>query len=407
MGNYSNKKNRITCMGALIFSLVLSFFFYKFAYGYYSAKYTESAHGNSPSGVGVNREGLNTPVNFGYSKGNCAHCHEQHASIGGQEPAPSGDAPNNYLLFAEPNVTSQNNNFCFQCHNNSTSSVQVGGVGITNNTYSKNFGGGTQTLKTIYDAFNPTGDTPSSHNLSDILSHAVKRNIGFSNNNNNACVVCHNPHTAQENYPVVLSGKGGVKTAIRRPFDYATRNTNLWGDEDAATSGYNERMRDYDSRYQAPYYKGGTNYEPANNSTYDGSNLPNFVNFCTSQCHARNDVYSSTLSRNLIQIDWSNTGDQHGRVHDDSGLGYTVAPYVSTVTNYVLSCTDCHEPHGSTNEWLLRNCVNGKDNIKVLGPYQWLDFCTACHIVSQHYSPWDSTTNCNQSGVCHQHGSLF
>jgi hypothetical protein len=406
MGNYSNKKNRITCVGALIFSLVLSFFFYKFSYGYYSAKYTESAHGNSPSGVGVDREGLNTPVNFGYSKGNCAHCHEQHASIGGEEPAPSGDAPNNYLLFAEPNVTSQANNFCFQCHKY-TVSVQVGGS-ITNYTYSKNFGGGDQSnsYRSIYDAFNDPTVTSSSHNLSDVLNHAVGRSIGFTGNNN-ACVVCHNPHTAQRNYdPVTLTSMGGVRTAIRRPVDYNTQNTNLWGDEDLAHSGLNERMIDYDARYQAPYYKGGTNYEPANNSTYDGRNLPNFVNFCTSQCHGRNDVQSSEHGT-LIQIDWSNTGDQHGRVHDDSGLGITVAPYVSAATNYVLSCTDCHEPHGSTNEWLLRTCVNGKDNITIPGDYQWLDFCTACHSVSQHYSPWNSTTNCNQGGVCHQHGNLF
>jgi hypothetical protein len=412
MGNYLNKKDGITCVGALIFSLVLSFFFYKFAYGYYSAKYTESAHGNSPSGVGVNRESLNTPVNFGYSKGNCAHCHEQHASIDGDEPSPPPPGgPAQFLLFYQnpKNPPSQTDNFCYQCHKG-LGSIQEG-LTITNNTYSKNFGGGNTPFTTIYDAFNPTtGDTPSSHNLSDILSHAVKRNIGFTTNNN-ACVVCHNPHTAQENSPVVLSGKGGVKTAIRRPFDYATRNTNLWGDEDAATSGYNERMRDYDSRYQAPYYKGGTNYEPANNSTYDGSNLPNFVNFCTNQCHTRNDVQSSHGSingnTNLIQIDWSNTGDQHGRVHDDSGLGITVAPYVSAATNYVLSCTDCHEPHGSENEWLLRKCVNGKDNINVPDPNRWLDFCTACHSVSPHYSPWDSTTDCNQNGVCHQHGNLF
>lgn len=411
MDNYSDKKNRITCMGVLIFLLLLSFFFYKFSYGYYSAKYTESAHGNSPSGVGVNREGLNTPVNFGYSKGNCAHCHEQHASIGGVEPSPPG-GPDQFLLFYPNNPNSQNDNFCYQCHWGSSSVQYPSGIPNANDDYSTHFGGGDiKTTNNIKDTFAlgpPVGASPgSSHNLSDVLNHAVGRSIGFTTNNN-ACIVCHNPHTAQRNYPVVLSGIGGVKTAIRRPVDYDTQNTNLWGDEDLAHSGLNERMIDYDTRYQAPYYKGGTNYEPANNSTYDGRNLPNFVNFCTSQCHTRNDVSSSDHpSRNLIQIDWDSTGDQHGRVHNDSGLGYTIAPYVNIATNYVLSCTDCHEPHGSTNEWLLRTCVNGKDNIKVPDSYRWLDFCTACHTVSQHYSPWDSTTNCNQAGVCHQHGNLF
>jgi hypothetical protein len=400
-----NNRGRFSSIGLLIFLLLLSLLFYSLALGYYSAKYTESAHGNSPSGAGVNRTSLSTPPN-NYARGNCAHCHEQHGSIGGEEPAPGIDAPNNYLLFAEPNVTSQDNNFCYQCHMGS-GSVQVGG--ITNYTYSKNFGGGNPTFTTIYDAFNPTtGATHSSHNLSDILSHAVKRNIGFTNDNN-ACVVCHNPHTAQRNYPVTLTGMGGVKTTIRTPLDYQNNTTNLWGDEDFATSGYRERMLDYDSSYQAPYYKGGApnNYEPANNNTNDGSNLPNFVKFCSNQCHSQSNVYSTERSRNLTEIDWSNSGDHHGRNFDTSRLGVTIAPYGNSNFNYVLSCTDCHEGHGSKNEWLLRTCVNGKDDISVPGPNRWLDFCTACHTVPQHTSPWDTTTDCYNNGICHHHGNFF
>jgi hypothetical protein len=393
MKRYLYNRGKILTFMMLTAILALSFFFYKMALGFYAAKYTESAHGNAT--YGVNRIGL---LSFGYSKGNCVQCHEQHASIGGPTAGPY-----QFLLFYQNNPSSQNDNFCFQCHKG-VGSVQFGG--ITNYTYSKNFGGGAQTYTNIYDAFNPLAGTASSHNLSDVLSHAITRNIGFTSNNN-ACVVCHNPHTAQRNYPVALSGLGGVNTALRRPVDYATQNTNLWGDEDLAHSGLNERMIDYDTKYMAPYYNGGLTFEPANDSTYNGSNLPNFVNFCVSQCHTRNDVYSTARGRNLTAITWEATGDQHGRNFDPSGLGVTVAPYTNINFNYVLSCTDCHEPHGSTNEWLLRTCVNGKDNISVPGPYRWLDFCTACHTVEEHYSPWDSTTNCNQSGVCHQHGKLF
>jgi Doubled CXXCH motif (Paired_CXXCH_1) len=392
MKRYLFNRGKILTFMVLTATLALSVFFYKMALGFYAAKYTESAHGNY-----ANRSG---PQGFGFAVGNCVHCHEQHASIGG-----TASSPEPFLLFY-PNNSSQNDNFCFQCHKG-VGSVQYPPGGITNYTYSKNFGGGAQTdITTIYDAFNPLAGTASSHNLSDVLNHAIERNIGFSGNNN-ACVVCHNPHTAQKNYPVALSGLGGVNTALRRPVDYATQNTNLWGDEDLAHSGFNERMIDYDIRYTAPYYKGRLTFEPANNSTNDGSNLPNFVNFCLSQCHTRNDVYSTERGRNLIAIDWDASGDEHGRNSQPGGLGVTVAPYTQSLFNYVLSCTDCHEPHGSTNEWLLRNCVNGKDNISVPGPYRWLDFCTACHNVTAHYSPWGSTTNCNQSGVCHQHGNLF
>jgi hypothetical protein len=383
-------KGRCLVFILLVPSLILSTFFYRLALGFYAAKYTESAHR-----VYANRQG-------GYVPGNCVHCHEQHASIGGPTAGPY-----QFLLFYPNNpdtMSSQNDNSCFQCHKG-IGSVQVGG--IINYTYSKNFGGGAQTYTTIYDAFNPIAGTASSHNLSDVLSHAIDMNIGFTDDNN-ACDVCHNPHTAQQNYPAILTGKGGVKTAIRRPVDYASQNSNLWGDEDTS-SGFPERMIDYSIRYQAPYYKGGLTYEPGNNDTDTGSNLPNFVNFCVNQCHTRNDVYSTERSKNLTEIVWEDdiTGDQHGRNSQPSGLGFTVAPYTDISYNYVLSCTDCHEPHGSTNEWLLRTCVNGKDNIIVIGPYQWLDFCTACHDVAPHDSPWNSTTNCNRSGVCHQHGRLF
>jgi hypothetical protein len=291
------------------------------------------------------------------------------------------------MLFApNDNPASQTDNFCFQCHEG-TGSVQDGG--ITNNTYSTNFGGGTATFTTIYDAFNPaTGATPSSHNLVDVLNHAVGRSIGFTIDTN-PCLVCHDQHLAQQNFPVMASGLGGVKTAIRRPLDYANPPTNLWGDE----SGTNELMSDYTNKYQAPYYGNPGDpilgpFEPADDSTFDGSNLPNFYNFCMSQCHSRTDVYSTERGGNLTKIDWSTTGDQHGKNHEAEfgRMGYTIAPYDDLDKNYVLACTDCHEPHGSENEYLLRTCVNGKDNITVLTIEEvngnWWDFCTACHVLT-------------------------
>lgn len=65
----------------VIFFFCLLFLFSRSAC---AGDYLNSAHGNSSYGV----ERIST-ASLGYSKGNCAHCHEQHASIGGEEPEPA------------------------------------------------------------------------------------------------------------------------------------------------------------------------------------------------------------------------------------------------------------------------------------------------------------------------------
>jgi hypothetical protein len=378
-----------------------------FAHGdviaYYQATYAESAHGNNS--YGVNRSDTDYPV------GSCAHCHDTF------DPTYCGDDPNGLMLFASnnnPTANPQEDNFCYKCHD-SDSSVQA----VTNYSYSRTFGGGSSTTPDdIKDAFNLTGDYASSHNLSDVLNHAVSRDNGFTSDTN-PCFVCHDHHASQQNYPVTLSGLGGVKTAIRRPLDYANSPTNLWGDEDKATSGLSERMLDYTTKYQAPYYYNDPHdpnkYEPANDGTYDGSNLPNVVQFCRTGCHTRDDVYSTEHGRNLTKIDWGtgSLGNKHGkkegRTVSYGGYGYTIAPYTDGRDhNEVLACTDCHEPHGSPNESLLRTSVNGKDNITMRWVGDWGEFCRACHMVTGQIPGFHSVREeapCCSSDCkgCHRH----
>jgi hypothetical protein len=305
------------------------------------------------------------------------------------------------------NPTSQTDNFCFQCHKG-TGSVQVGG--ITNYTYSKNFGGGTATFTNIYDAFNSTGTYASSHNLADVLTRATQAWSTTFTSTTNACIACHNPHTAQKNYPVTVNTMGGVNTAIRRPGDYKIDDYNLWGDEPNATSGFNEMMSDWTANYQAPYCVGGT-YEPACNSTSDGSNLPNFVVSCRTGCHRNNTTYSTERGRNLYAINWTNDINEpgirsvHGKFqHTGNNNGTVIAPYTEGV-NYVLSCTDCHEPHGSQNKWLIRSTVNGKAiNPGIdMNENRFWTLCTACHVMTTaiSYHVHDNYLSCN---MCHRHG---
>lgn len=85
----------------------------------FAGTYLSTSHGNSTSGVdrASTALGLNaSPILESYSVGNCAHCHEQHASIGGVEPTPpAAENYSNFTLFRS-NYTTNKNQLCFHCH---------------------------------------------------------------------------------------------------------------------------------------------------------------------------------------------------------------------------------------------------------------------------------------------------
>jgi len=354
--------------------------------------YLNSAHGNAT--YGVNRR---ETASLGFTKGHCAHCHEQHV-----------------MIFSD-NFVSQSQNFCTDCHRG-TGSVQVSFDRINYN-YSYWYGGDTAhhtTPNNIYDVFNSVAG--SAHNLQDILNFVKAKWPEIFRNESNPCSACHNTHLSQRGYPVV------------RPTD----RDNVWGD------GPGEMMSDFalahGGQYQAPFrYNSTTVYEPDGSATTDGSNLPDYVTFC-SDCHnATNVIYSSSLGRNLKQIDWTQrartyglVGDYHGAVTrcwgaegmvgatcgaDPANWGTIREPYLSaSKPNYILNCTDCHEPHGSvhgngtTIPYLLRKTVNGHYNKQCVGgagnPCTWeQEFCRSCHVHNWH---------CGGAGAClncHHHNS--
>jgi hypothetical protein len=366
--------------------------------------YLDSAHGNST--YGVDRTSTTQ-----YTIGHCAHCHEQHASIAGTEPDPkTGDAagPDQFCLLANNLTTAisgpylQDDNACFYCHYDGIGTLQA--TPFSNYSYSKTFGGNSDTTPaTIFDAFNLT----SYHNLKDVYSYitgakGTKTWTSFPAGSN-PCSGCHNVHIAQKS-----CGKPGgtydpTKSAISKPSDHG----NLWGDDDT------ERMDDYPNTYQSPYWYdvSPTYFEPySNNTTQDGSNLPNYAAFCL-DCHV-NAVPKLGVSAAINAINWGGTGDQHGQAAaaPTSSDGSLKAPYADASSGiYALSCTDCHEPHGSSNEWLFRTEVNAKKGISITTPGVWYEFCTACHIVnltSDSHSSLTSSSNCSGSS-CHEHGDKF
>lgn len=425
---FSNKKgmihnSKILFLSALIvILLIVGWFLYPDRAN--SGPYLDSAHGNST--YGVLRTSLSTTPN-NYGQGNCAHCHEQHASIGGSEPAPNSPAgPDFYLLFYDLWLSPiQSIVFCYGCHMG-TGSYQSGI--LQNYSYSYRRGGDTSLIcpSSVRESFqfiqsdgtsqlNCGSSVGSSHKLGDFA--ILRDRWGFSDIQAevNPCSACHNPHKAKRDFPCSLPN---AHTDI-----YAW---DVWGDDST------ERMRNkavsLGGTYCAPYrYNSTTTREPDNCSApstdcstdcSNGSNLVDYVSLCT-DCHNTTNLISSTrLGRYLYRIGWSAGGDFHGgRQRIDNGgdfsgtgeYGDLSEPYKSGgMPNYVLSCTDCHEPHGSPNEFLLRQTINGTPVGTDHGPIsggKWFYWCQACHvdiIVPQSHFI-DETTNCFQAGSCHRH----
>jgi len=371
--------------------------------------YSESGHGDDSTGV--NRSSA-TCENWPGGQcviGSCAHCHDTF------DPSICESDQYGLMLFASnTNPPSQTENFCFQCHKGS-GSLQVGGA-VTNNDYGATFGGGTAMFDNIYDAFNPSGTDASAHDLIDVQSYARSSAWGsWMTENTNACLVCHDHHFSQKNFPVQINSNGGVYTAVRRGDDVVAYPGDLWGDEPAAVSGRNEMMSDWVTEYlyQAPL-RGDSGYEPgpAGSTVQDGSNLPNFVDACAETCHSQ-DISAET---GPIAVNW--TTSRHGKAAADNAAGdwgWLKPPYSDTLRgSYVLACTDCHEPHGSSNATLLRTTVNGVSGLTggakgceyPDGGY-WYYWCQACHDLTYNPETGEGhpvvypTARCGDSMGCH------
>jgi hypothetical protein len=380
-----------------------------------SGPYLDSAHGNSS--YGVKRNAMGFPSD--YTRGLCAHCHEQHASIDGFEPEPStgdGAGPDKYELFKRL-FTNQSNTVCYDCHK--SGSIQVS-MPLQYN-YSRMAGGDTnscpdrirEAFQFVDDSGNPSlncsSSAGSSHFLDDIRTFLSSQNweFGSSVENIDPCSGCHNPHMAQRDSHI--SGDRGW--TVSRPSQHSTDNNvwGLWGDNIPVAT---ERMSNYamtaGGLYQAPcrypFSTSCTSFEPDGSLTSDGSNLFDTVSFCL-DCHSQ-EIQGSTGG--VAAINWGANGDVHGGAPPQTccDKGDKRPPYSDGV-NYVLSCLDCHEPHGSPNEYLLRQEVNGNPvPIPNFDPHLYYNFCRACHRNlntkhTGHIPDPDASTDCKG---CHSHG---
>ena|GEM_PF-406188 len=373
--------------------LLLSLSFTAFA----DVNYSSSAHGNPDYGV--------TRLDD-YSKGNCAHCHEQHASIDSVD-----HATNESLLFSATDsdiiIYSTTSNVCFQCHSSAG--------GVDNYDYSATFGslilagdsavavdssGATQP-SSILDAFNTT----HGHNLSDVYQYAINNPTLFPSfkSGSNPCTACHDPHVARRNH---YAPSDATLSVMSLPDEHG----DLFGDGDGdglssdgdEGSSVSERMTRWSAtpEYLAPFN------EP------DRDDTPDYNTFCL-YCHDEAVETSETYTLHccsslgyLLPIDWLNVsgdtgdgiqatsygvptyvvpGDKHG-VNISTGYAAVDPPFniygtSNTPVDAILSCVNCHEAHGSDNDYMHRRIINGKPLGQVITGVSVArgDHCVPCH----------------------------
>jgi len=334
--------------------------------------YLDSAHGNLD--YGVNRSAIDAQYNA-YATGNCGHCHEAHASLEGVEPEPvAGPAP--HALFADNfNAASTQNpyletdDFCFYCHSGTS------GQAVRNQDYSTTFGGAIigSGPQSILEAFNQA----SYHNLNDLFN--------FLNNDStyavwfaklgNPCSACHNSHLAKRNWDSGLAGFP-LLSAISQP---GVVDDNLWGETQLMLSYFS---------YEAPLALPDSR-EPAGFGQEDGGKTPDYIGFCTSCHNPDKTIWSTTLNRELQKINFGDTGllmDKHGALIRN-GTDFFREPYAGSAAlkdNFILSCLDCHEPHGSENIMLLRRRINGENLEGVVSSTDAMSYvCKRCHTDDQ------------------------
>ncbi len=344
--------------------------------------------------------------NSAHNSSKCSDCHDVHGASG-----------------ANPAMTKNNQEtLCYQCHSDSG--------GVMNNAVS-----GAALADDIEDAF----ALGNRHNLGTSFTNSSK-------NYTLECISCHNVH--------IITGKYWEADSDKSPVTRFTDNTQVWG------AAQDQKMKAYadTGKYQKP---------SVSVNTYNSDKLPDYSTFCL-DCHSSaigsisaknwgNDPHgkktaglSGMISGGGVDgtgyagpkdcpdwkgcgraFDWgsdrpSSSGSQNDSfpvIPRGAGTGaFVEGGYLQTErnagVNYVLSCTDCHEAHGSVNYSMLRLALNrayDESDTPLTNDRKVLDnspsdgtkgLCMQCHNpknTREHsYNPgWHNNYVC-ATGPCHQ-----
>ncbi len=325
----NSKKIIISCLSSCMFILPN-------AINTYAGTYTSSAHGNSSTGV----SGRATD----YETGNCAHCHDQHASR-----INSTHTPNNALRgLSEENL-------CLDCHDGSPATRNISTV-LSSSTYTHNVSG--------YSGLHKVDEDSSE----------------ISANKHVECTDCHNPHKAGS----TKHSKGVNTIASTSP---------LYGAQGAVVSSWNGNWSGANTWTQT---EAGNEYEVC--FKCHSSFNTNYASWGGSGAGAWSDVALEFNPNNKSYHPIVNTLS----AGSSSSLSTTqlISPWSSiSSTSRKMYCSDCHNtdtgvaqgPHGSDIKWMLTGTntawpyTNSSDNGTSSGTFFYLSgttsnlFCMNCH----------------------------
>lgn len=339
-----------------------------FAAAVYAGPYTDSAHGNTTTGV--TRQTIdNKYATFG--KGNCAHCHEQHASLGGVEPTPNSPAgPAVSLGFAIEQ------DLCFECHDANGPAPSKTDVASLFN------------LKTYKHGKNGTSGTDYMETYDNRHKPTEKVLADFDASNRHAeCADCHNPHEVTAANP--LSGATGLTVT----------NGGNWVSPSYPASV--AKVTNRDNQYQICFkchsdwagFGTGTNQAlEFNTNNYSYHNVEGAATPPSSDSYGNFNVGTST------QTDASSTNWTLGNYvyammprYASFGTDYGTTPWGAGTPHYSLRnvtmiCSDCHGDSTSTS---TPQGVHGSDRKNFLKIPPGSPFTT-----------WDNTISIQNRGNC-------
>ena len=284
--------------------------------------YIESAHGQNISRYDT--------AAAGYATGNCAHCHEQHASLDGSEPALVNGVPSVYLGF------SSEENLCFGCHGS-------GGAGLASDNIA-------------LDIAKLNGHKPG--NYTEI--HEAHETISdISSGKHVECTDCHNPHRVgstvhTENTNAIASSSPLYEASGVEP-SFSSLNwtsPSSYGALQTATKEYQVCFKCHS--------KANTNV-----TSWGGSGAEAFTDVALEFSPANRSGHPVVTGlnnyTNSIEVN-RGAGPYKGLYNTTDGTIWDqlLDPWGANAGSQTMYCSDCHAsnstmagPHGSDVKWML------------------------------------------------------